>query len=269
MATRNPSPSDVRDAEGAFVAPSLTLMTATAPQRRAALREGCNGGRAGVQTGSQWRWLPTDLPPWPAVGQPTQRWLPAGWFAAVVHAPRGSLRLAEGRTAPPRAALVASHTLQAPPARGAHAGAAGAKRTPGTPVPAAVDTRGPRLALHVTAAAAQERAQGAARARRVQPVTGKTVALAAVDQGETGAAAAQAAAAQGSRLHLGKHPAASHGGVLLPRRWMVARRCAWQARCRRRVRDSERLTTTVAGLPVGACACLLLHRALPLLVDSA
>jgi len=34
------------------------------------------------------------------------------------------------------------------------------------------------------------------------------------------------------------------------------------------VRDDERLTTTLAGLHFVACACLLLHSALPLLADS-
>jgi len=227
-----------------------------------------NGVRCVVKTGGQWRWLPTDLPPWPAVYQQPQRWLTAGCFAAIVPDLRGSLRLAEGRAAQPSAAIFDRQTLQATPARGARAGYDGAKRTPGTKGPAAVDPRGHRLALHVTAADEQDRAQGEELARQGQDVTGKTVERASVDQGETGAEAAEAAAAQGIRLDVVKHRASTRGFVLLPRRWVVERSFAWKARFRRLVRDDERLTTTLAGLHFVACACLLLHSALPLLADS-
>ena len=48
--------------------------------------------------------------------------------------------------------------------------------------------------------------------------------------------------------------------MLLPRRWVVERAFAWKTRFRRLVRDYERLSTTLAGLPVVAFAVLLLQR---------
>lgn len=74
---RNPYPSDVSDEEWAFVAPYLTLMREDAPQREYPLREVFNGSRYIAKSGGQWRMMPNDLPPWPAVYQQTQRWFKA------------------------------------------------------------------------------------------------------------------------------------------------------------------------------------------------
>lgn len=82
---RKPYPSDVTDEEWAFVAPYLTLMHEDAPQREHSLREVFNALRWLVRTGSQWRYLPNDLPPWTAVYQQAQRWIAAGVFPDMVH----------------------------------------------------------------------------------------------------------------------------------------------------------------------------------------
>jgi transposase len=72
--TRSTYPSDITDEEWHFIAPYLTLMTEDAPQRDHDLREVFNGLRWIVRTGSPWRYLPHDLPPWHTVYQQTQRW---------------------------------------------------------------------------------------------------------------------------------------------------------------------------------------------------
>lgn len=265
MGTRKPYPSDVSDEEWAFVAPYLTLMMEDAPQRRHDLREVFNGLRYVVKTGAQWRSLPHDLPPWSAVYQQSQRWLVGGCFEAIVHDLRVVMRLAEGRAAQPSAAIFDSQTLQSTPESGARAGYDGAKRKKGSKVHAAVDTLGQLLALHVTPADKQDRAQVERLAAAVQEATGETVELAYVDQGYTGEQPASAAAAHGVRLEVVKHPAGTRGFVLLPRRWVVERSFAWKTRFRRLVRDYERLTTTLAGLHFVAFACLALTRAVLLL----
>jgi transposase len=108
MATRKPYPSDVSDEEWAFVAPYLALVREDAPQRNHDLREVFNGLRWVVRTGSPWRYMPHDLPPWEAVYQQTQRWLSAGVFEAMVHDLRMLLRLSEGRASEPTAAILDS-----------------------------------------------------------------------------------------------------------------------------------------------------------------
>ncbi len=179
---RTPYPSDVSDEEWAFVAPYLALVREDAPQRRHDLREAFNGLRWVVRTGAEWRMVPHDFPRWDAVYQQTRRWLDAGVFEAIVHDLRTLLRLEGGRTGQPSAAILDSKTLQSTPESGARAGYDGHKRKKGTKLHAAVDTLGHLLALQVTPADAQDRAQVGALAAAVQEATGKTVELAYVEQ---------------------------------------------------------------------------------------
>ena len=257
---RKPYPSDVSDDEWALAAPYLTLMREDAPQRDYPLREVFNGLRWMVRAGASWRMIPHDLPPWHAIYDQTQRWFRAGVFEAMVHDLRVLLRLAEGRRAQPSAAILDSRTLQSSPESGGRAGYDGAKRKRGTKTHLAVDTLGHLLALHVTPADAQDRAQVAELAQQVQEATDASVELAFVDQGYTGEQAADAAAAHGIALEVIKLPEARHGFVLLPRRWVVERSFAWMARFRRLARDYERLPETLAGLHLLAFAILMARR---------
>lgn len=184
-------PSDVSDDEWAFVAPYLTLMTEDAPQRTHPLREVFNGLRWIVRPGAMWRMMPNDLPPWHTVYQQTQRWIIAGVFAAIVHDLRVLLRVAQGRGATPTAAILDSRTPQSTPESGARAEYDEAKRRNGSKTHIAVDTLGNLLALLVTPANEQHRAQVGELAKQVQAVTGETVEMAFVDQGYTGQAAAE------------------------------------------------------------------------------
>ena len=132
----------------------------------------------------------------------------------------------------------------------------------------AVDTLGNLLTVLATPANEQERAQVAELAEAVQEVTGEHVEVAFVDQGYTGADAAEAAEEHGIRLEVVKLPEAKKGFVLLPRRWVVERSFAWVARFRRLARDYERLSQTLVGLHYVAFMYLMLHRAVPLLSVS-
>lgn len=266
--SRQPYPSDVSDEEWALVAPYLTLMTEDAPQRIYPLREVFNALRWLIRAGAPWRMMPNDLPPWEVVYQQSQRWLRAGVFEAILHDLRELLRVAAGRNSQPSAAVLDSRTLQSSPESGARAGYDGAKRRKGSKVHAAVDTLGHLLALHVTPADEQDRAQVAALAEAVQEVTGESVELAYVDQGYTGETAAQEAEAHGIRLEVVKLPEAKRGFVLLPRRWVVERSFAWAARFRRLARDYERLPETLAGLHFLAFAILMLRRVVEVVLQS-
>jgi transposase len=265
---RRAYPSDVSDDEWAFVAPYLTLMNEDAPQRRYSLREVFNGLRYIVRTGMQWRFMPNDLPPWHAVYQQTQRWVEAGVFEDLVHDLRKLLREIAERNPQPSAAIFDGRTLQSSPESGDRAGYDGHKRRKGSKVPLAVDTLGQLLAVIVTPANEQERAQVAALAAKVQEVTGDSVAIAFVDQGYTGDEAAAAAEQHGMRLEVVKLPTAKRGFVLLPRRWVVERSFAWMARFRRLARDYERLAVTLAGLHFVAFAILMAERFVTFMVQS-
>src|ERR687893_2178749 len=254
MATRKAYPSDVSDQEWAFVAPHLALVREDAPQRNHDLREVLNGLRWVVRTGSPWRYVPNDLPPWEALYQQTRRWLSAGVFEAMVHDLRVLLRLLEGRAPDPTAAILDSRTLRSTPESGPRGGYDEAKRKKGSKVHAAVDTLGHLLALFVGPANEQERALVGELARDVQEATGESVELAYVDEGYTGGRPAEEAKAHGMRLEVVKHEEAKRGFVLLPRRWVVERDFAWASRFRRLGKDYERLPETVAGVHFVALA---------------
>lgn len=262
---RTPYAADVSDEEWAFLAPYLTLMREDAPQRTHPLRELFNGLRFIARTGLQWRYMPHDLPPWPAVYQQTRRWLAAGVFATIIDDLRMLIRLADGRSAEPSAVIFDSRTVQSTPESGARAGWDGAKRKKGAKVHLAVDTLGHLLAIHVTPANAQDREQVAELAAAVQAATGQTVTVAFVDQGYTGDTPRQAAAAQGIDLAVVKLPAAKRGFVLLPRRWVVERDFGWMSRFRRLARDQERLAEVLKGFHLLAFTMLMWKQVLPVL----
>lgn len=120
MMTRKPYPSDVSDEEWSFVAPYLALIREDAPQRDHDLREVFNALRWIVRTGSAWRYMPHDLPPWEAVYQQTQRWINAGVFEAMVHDLRMLLRISEGRVPEPTGRPSSTLAPPDPPPRAGH-----------------------------------------------------------------------------------------------------------------------------------------------------
>jgi transposase len=165
--------------------------------------------------------LPNDLPLWQVVYQQMRRWIESHCFEAMVEDLQVLLREYDG-----------------------------AKRRKGSKVHAAVDTLGHLLALHVTAADEQDRAQVGALAEAVQEITGEHVELVYVDQGHTGATAPEAAAQHGTQLEVIKHTEAKRGFVLLPRRWVVERTsngqrasAVWQETTSDSPKHSPRCTT--------------------------
>ena len=269
MKSRKIYPTDVSNEEWDFVVPYLTLMREDAPQRCHALRDLFDAVRWMVKAGCPWRLLPGDFPPWAAVEQQSKRWMRAGSFEAMTHDLRAILRLLLERAPEPSAVVLDGRTLQSSPESGARSGYDGYKRRKGSKVHVAVDTLGHLLALTVTPANEQERAQVAVLAAQVQEVTGHSIEMAYVDQGYTGKEPAQAAAMHGIRLEVIKLAEAKRGFVLLPRRWVVERSFAWLARFRRLARDYERLPDTLAGLHWLAFASLLLSNLFKLNPQSA
>ncbi len=124
----------------------------------------------------------------------------------------------------------------------------------------AVDTLGYLLALHVTAANEQERAQVGTLVEEVQAATNDSVRTVFADQGYTGEHPRQEAAQHGVELVIVSLPEAKKGFVLLPKRWIVERSFAWTTRFRRLIRDYERRADVLRGLHFVAFVILLLRR---------
>lgn len=153
-------PTDLDNQQWAFVAPYLTLMREDAPQREHSLREVFNAMLWIVRTGAAWRYLLHDFPPHAAVYQQARRWLKAGVFEAMTHDLRELVRVTQGKAPQPTAVVMDGRTMCSTPESGSRAGYDGYKRTKGSKVHAAVDTLGHLLAVRVTPANQQERAQG-------------------------------------------------------------------------------------------------------------
>lgn len=265
MSNRKRYPSDVSDEEWAFVAPHVALISVTAPQREHSLREVFNGLRWIVKTGSPWRYMPHDLPPWAAVYQQTQRWIRAGVFQTMAHELRELIRLLHGRKERPTGSVIDARTLRSTPESGHRAGNDPNKKTRGSKVHISVDTLGHLLAVIVTPASAQDRDAVAALARATQKATGENVQVAYADGAYRGPQAHDAAQEHGIQLQVVMLPDTQKGFVLLPKRWVVERSFAWLTRFRRLAKDYERLPETLAGLHFIAFACLMLARTYKLL----
>jgi transposase len=155
----SPYPSDVSDVEWALVALYLTLMTEAAPQRQHSLCEIFNGLRYVIHFGIA-RWaMPNDPPPWFAAYQQSHRWLMAGGFDTLAQDLRAVLRIAAGRGSEPTAAVIDSRTLRSTTESGLRAGYDGGKRKRGLKLHMAFGTLGHLLALLVTPANSDDRAE--------------------------------------------------------------------------------------------------------------
>lgn len=252
-------PTDVSDEEWDFCAPYLTLMQEDVPQRDHSLREVFNALRYMVRAGCPWRMMPNDLPPWYTVQQQALRWIKAGCFEAMAHDLRKMLRLLADKNTVPSAVIMDGRTVQSTPESGHRAGYDGYKRKKGSKVHVAVDTLGHLLALKVTPANEQERAQVDEVVQKVQEATHQMVEVVYADQGYTGETAAHDASKHGAELVVVKLPEAKKGFVLLPKRWVIERSFAWTARFRRLAKDYERLASSFAGLHWLAFISLMLN----------
>lgn len=130
--------------------------------------------------------------------------------------------------------------------RDARAGYDDHKRRKGSKIHLAVDTLGHLLALQVTPANEQDRAQVAD--------------LTAAVQEATGAVPAEPAGANGIDLAVVRQPWAKRGFLMLPRRSVMERSFAWASRFRRLAQDDEQLPETVAGLHFVAFSRLMVRQ---------
>ena len=164
--------TEVTDAEWECCAPDLALIKDEAPQRGCRLREVLNAVRYSVRAGSRWRFLPKDLPPWWTGHQEIQRCINVGCFEMTADDLRALLRELAECPLQPSAVILDGGTRQSTPESGERARDDGDKRKKGSKVHVAVDPFGYLLALKVTVANEQERAQGAEFFAEVQAAAG-------------------------------------------------------------------------------------------------
>jgi transposase len=192
-----------------------------------------------VDNGTKWRALPVDFPPWSTVYNYFAAWEKAGVTQYVLDGLRDRVRLRDGRTAQPSAAIIDSQSLKAAetvgwPTRGYDAG----KRS--TAVNAT--SRWTRWACCCVCWSPPRTGP-----RRCPPLLEQLTAscrrirLIWADGGYAGTLVDWARTSLTIVLQIVKRSDDATGFVVLPRRWVVERTLAWITRHRRCVRDYERL----------------------------
>ncbi|GAA4887332.1 IS5 family transposase [Streptomonospora salina] len=239
-------PSDLSDAAWAIIGP---LMPARDPAKGGAARKYgdrlvLDGILFVLRSGCQWRMIPRDLLPWDAAYRWYRAWTADGTRDRIHDHLRELVRTAEGREAPPSAAVLDAQSIKSGeggPDRGFDAG----KKTTGRKRHLITDTLGLVLVVAVTSASVQDRPGG----RRVLA----RLAAAFPSVGLVWADAGYANRIDSNLLNwayekwrlvveIVRRPEGAKGFQVLPRRWVVERTFGWLVRNRRLARDYERLT---------------------------
>ncbi|GAA1025745.1 IS5 family transposase [Virgisporangium ochraceum] len=247
LPTRRPRtyPSDTSEAEWRILAP-LVPAGGTRPGiggRPVSYprRDVVDAIRYVMRTGCQWDALPVDFPPHPLVKHYFTAWTRDGTLGRIHHSLREQIRQVEGRTADPSAALLDSQTLRGAEtvprsSRGYDAG----KKVNGRKRHIVTDTTGLLLAVLVTGAGVQDRDAGHLLLWILRTVF-PTIRLVWADSGYAGKLVDYATTMLGITVQIVSKLAGQTTFVPLPRRWCVERTFSWINRCRRTVRDYERL----------------------------
>lgn len=207
-----------------------------------------------------WRALPADFPPWPLVYHYFRTWTRDGTLNRMHNGLREQVRRAENRAADPTAAAADSQSVRgaetvARTSRGYDAG----KNVNGRKRHIVVDTCGLLLVVLVTGAGVQDR--DAARlllwaVRTCFPSISKVW----CDGGYSGQLVSWAATTLTLTVDIVRKLAGQVGFTVLPRRWVAERTLSWINRCRRTVRDYERLPAHHAAMVQWSMVIIMTRR---------
>ena len=213
------------------------------------------------RTGCQWNALPADFPHHKLVYHYFKAWTANGSLTRMHNSLREQVRArVEGRDRQPTAALVDSQSVRGAETVGrASRGYDAGKKINGRKRHIAVDTCGLLLAILVTGAQVQDR--DAARPllwalRMCLP----TIRLVWADSGYAGKVVDWAAAHLALTVRIVTKLAGQTTFVVLHRRWAVERTFSWINRCRRTVRDYERLSEHHAAMVQWAMIIIMARR---------
>jgi transposase len=257
-------PSDTSEAEWQILAP-LVPVGGTRPgvggrPVRYPRRDVVDAIRYVARTGCQWDALPVDFPPAPLVKHYFTVWTHDGTLTRLHNSLREQVRQVEGRNRDPSAALVDSQTLRGAETVGRSSrGYDGGKKANGRKRHIVTDTCGWLLAVLVTGAGVQDRDAGHLLMWILRTVF-PTVRLVWADAGYAGKLVDYAATMLGLTVQIVTKLAGQVGFVVLHRRWCVERTFSWINRCRRTVRDYERLPAHHAAMVYWAMIIIMGRR---------
>lgn len=256
-------PSDTSAAEWEVLAPYIPVGGTTAGRGGRSVtyprRDIVDAIRYHDHNGGVWRALPVDFPPWRTVYHYFREWNRDGTLNRMHNGLREQVRLAEGRQAEPSAAVVDSQSVRgAETVARTRRGFDGGKKVNGTKRHIAVDTCGLLLVVLVTAANVQDR-DGARYLLTALATCFRRIRMVWVDGAYSGGPVTL-----GARLGIVVEVVAKLAGQVgfkvLPRRWVVERSLSWINRCRRTVRDYERLPEHHAAMVQWAMVIIMTRR---------
>lgn len=234
-------PSDLSDNEWRVLKPYFLDPARRGRKRGWSIRHLLNAIFYLLKTGCQWRYLPSDFPPWQTVVYHFCCWKRRGvWFKAH-EALRRATRTHAGRHPDPSAAVLDSQSVKTTAEGAWFNGFDGNKQIKGRKRHLLVDTLGLLLSVYTTPANVGDRWGAKA------CLGGKKFFLPRLkkiwaDGGYTGDDLAQACAREGWALTILKRPQGRF--EVQPKRWIVERTLAWLLKSRRLAVDYERMPQT-------------------------
>lgn len=251
--------SDVSDAEWALIRPFMPRNQPNGRDVRTSMRDVVNTIFYQDRTGCQWRYLPSNFPPWSTIAGYYYRWMRDGTWTRVLDSLRESERVRQDKQPEPTAGIVDSQSVKVPPQAGEH-GYTGHKRINGRKRHILVDTLGLLLAVVVTAANVDDRVGATLLANDAKPKFPRLGQIWA-DSGYIG-----------HKWHswfqwfcnwtitIVKRTDDNAQFQIVPRRWVVERTFAWLDRYRRLSKDYEVLNISSETRCKQATVRLLLRR---------
>ena len=261
MQTSKPYPTDLNDTAWQILDP---LLPAAKPGARPAVypkREIVHAILYVLRTGSAWRCVPHDLPPWGIVYHYFWRWRKEGTWKRINDTLRGDLRVLEGHNRQPSAAIIDSQSVKTTDRGGEH-GFDSAKQVNGRKRHILVDTLGLLIAVVVTAARVQDR-DGAKRLLGILRHWFTRLRCIGADGAYAGFLETWVTSLRcyrKVRLEIVKRADHVKGFVVLPKRWIVERTFGWFGKYRRLSKDYEYLPATSEAMIYVAMMHIMVRR---------